>query len=316
MKLRNAALALTAASLISGCATAPDRKPGDPFEPVNRVIFNFNDGVDRYIATPVAKGYQKVTPQPLRTAVSNFFSNLGDLTNAANALLQLKVTDATEDIMRFAFNSVFGIGGLLDWATPAGLPKHNQDFGLTLGHWGIPSGPYLVLPLFGPSTVRDGLGRVVDVKFNPLNYIEPATRNPLYVLQFVSTRSDLLGATTLLEQAALDKYSFVRDAYLQQRQARLRGTSTAPPPLPEYDDHGDTGEAPNGASGAGGATKGAPGGALPNYTDPGESAPAPTGASGGATNAPSGDLPNYTDPGDTGAGATPAVPAAPASAPQ
>jgi phospholipid-binding lipoprotein MlaA len=339
MKLRNTALALTAAGLISGCATAPDRKPGDPFEPVNRVIFTFNDGVDRYIAVPVAKGYQKVTPQPLRTAVSNFFSNLGDLTNAANALLQLKITDATEDIMRFAFNSVFGIGGLLDWATPAGLPKHHQDFGLTLGHWGIPSGPYLVLPLFGPSTVRDSMGLVVDVKFNPLNYVEPATRNPLYVLQFVSTRSDLLGASSLLEQAALDKYSFVRDAYTQQRLARLRGTTRGNPPLPNYDedhgntgpaapaagapagglpnysDPGDAGETPNGASGAGGAARGAPGG-LPNYNDPGESAPAPNGASGGATNAPGGDLPNYADPGDSGAGATPAVPAAPASAPQ
>ncbi|WP_368622760.1 VacJ family lipoprotein [Paraburkholderia sp. BR13444] len=339
MKLRNTALALTAAGLISGCATAPDRKPGDPFEPVNRAIFTFNDGVDRYIAVPVAKGYQKVTPQPLRTAVSNFFSNLGDLTNAANALLQLKITDATEDIMRFAFNSVFGIGGLLDWATPAGLPKHHQDFGLTLGHWGIPSGPYLVLPLFGPSTVRDSMGLVVDVKFNPLNYVEPATRNPLYVLQFVSTRSDLLGATSLLEQAALDKYSFVRDAYVQQRLARLRGTSNNPPPLPEYDDHGDTGpaaapaagapaggvpnysdpgdvgETPNGASGAGSAAKGAPG-ALPNYNDPGESAPAPNGASGGATKAPGGDLPNYAAPGDSGAGAMPAAPAVPASSPQ
>ncbi|SMG58491.1 MlaA family lipoprotein [Paraburkholderia susongensis] len=326
MKLHNTALALTAAGLISGCATAPDRKPGDPFEPVNRVIFNFNDGVDRYIAAPVAKGYQKVTPQPLRTAVSNFFSNLGDLTNAANALLQLKITDATEDIVRFAFNSVFGIGGLLDWATPAGLPKHHQDFGLTLGHWGIPSGPYLVLPLFGPSTVRDSMGLVVDVKFNPLNYVEPATRNPLYVLQFVSTRSDMLGATDLLQQAALDKYSFVRDAYTQQRLARLRGTGENAAPLPNYEDHGDSGtgapnytdpgaaaQAPNGASGAG-AAKGAPSD-LPNYTDPGETTPSPDGASGSsgagaATGAPAG-LPNYTDPGDTanGSGAAGAAPA-------
>jgi phospholipid-binding lipoprotein MlaA len=338
MKLRNATLALTAVGLISGCATAPDRKPGDPFEPVNRAIFSFNDGVDRYIAVPVAKGYQKVTPQPLRTAVSNFFSNLGDLTNAANALLQLKITDATEDIMRFAFNSVFGIGGLLDWATPAGLPKHHQDFGLTLGHWGIPSGPYLVLPLFGPSTVRDSMGLVVDVKFNPLNYMEPATRNPLYVLQFVSTRSDLLGATDLLQQAALDKYSFVRDAYTQQRRARLRGTNENNAPLPDYEDQGNTGAsapaagapaaglpnysdpgdagaAPNGASGAGGAGNAAPND-LPNYTDPGETTPAPNGASGAAKSAPDG-LPDYTDPGDTssGGGAAPATaPAAPAGA--
>jgi phospholipid-binding lipoprotein MlaA len=306
MMLRNTALALAATGLISGCATGPDRKPGDPFEPMNRVVFNFNDGVDRYVAVPVAKGYQKVTPQPLRTAVSNFFSNLGDLTNAANALLQLKFTDATEDIMRFAFNSVFGIGGLLDWATPAGLPKHHQDFGLTLGHWGIPSGPYLVLPLFGPSTVRDSMGLIVDVKFNPLNYMEPALRNPLYVLQFVSVRSDLLGASDLLQQAALDKYSFVRDAYTQQRRARLRGTSDNAAPLPNYDDQGD--------SGAAAPAAGAPVG-LPNYADPGDAAEAPNAASGAATGAPAG-VPNYTDPGDTPAsGAAGAEPSASATAP-
>jgi phospholipid-binding lipoprotein MlaA len=301
MKLRTTVLALAATGLISGCATGPDRKPGDPFEPANRVIFKFNDGLDRFVAVPVAKGYQKVTPQPLRTAVSNFFSNLGDLTNAANNLLQLKITDATEDIVRFAFNSTFGLGGLLDWATPAGLPKHHQDFGLTLGHWGIPSGPYLVLPLFGPSTVRDSMGLVVDVKFNPLNYIEPAERNPLYVLQFVSVRSDLLGASNLLEQAALDKYSFVRDAYTQQRKARLRGTSDNAAPLPNYDDQGgDSGAAApaNGASGASGAATG-----VPNYTDPGD-AEAPNAASGSATGAPAG-VPNYTDPGET-----PSAPAA------
>ena len=312
MKLRNTALALVATGLISGCATGPDRKPGDPFEPMNRAVFNFNDGVDRYVAVPVAKGYQKVTPQPLRTAVSNFFSNLGDLGNAANALLQLKFTDATEDIMRFAFNSVFGLGGLLDWATPAGLPKHHQDFGLTLGHWGIPSGPYLVLPLFGPSTVRDSMGLIVDVKFNPLNYMEPAVRNPLYILQFVSVRSDLLGATNLLQQAALDKYSFVRDAYTQQRRARLRGTNENASPLPNYDDESDSGAAAPAAPAAGAPAAGS----LPDYADPGDAAQAPNAASGAATGAPAG-VPDYTDPGDTpasgAAGAMP--PAPPATAP-
>ncbi|REG49579.1 phospholipid-binding lipoprotein MlaA [Paraburkholderia sp. BL6669N2] len=253
MQLRTTVLALVAGGLISGCATGPTRKPGDPFEPVNRAIFTFNDRVDIYIAAPVAKGYQKVAPQPLRTAVSNFFSNLGDLGNAANNLLQLKITDATEDIVRFALNSTFGLGGLIDWATPAGLPKHQQDFGLTLGHWGIPSGPYLVLPLFGPSSVRDSVDLIVDVRVNPLNYIEPAVRNPLYVLHFVSVRSDLLGATDLLQQAALDKYSFVRDAYMQQRRAHLLSTSDKAAPLPNYDDLGDSGssttpvnDAPNG----------------------------------------------------------------------
>ncbi|MFM0741222.1 VacJ family lipoprotein [Paraburkholderia xenovorans] len=307
MKLRTTVLAFAATGLITGCATGPDSKPGDPFEPVNRVVFNFNDGLDRYVAVPVAKGYQKVTPQPLRTAVGNFFSNLGDLTNAANALLQLKITDATEDLVRFAFNSTFGLGGLLDWATPAGLPKHHQDFGLTLGHWGVPSGPYLVLPLFGPSTVRDSMGLIVDVKFNPLNYIEPAERNPLYVLQFVSVRSDLLGATDLLQQAALDKYSFVRDAYTQQRRARLRGTGDNAAPLPNYDDE-DSGA----ATPAKGAAAGAPA-SLPNYADPGDTAEAPTAASGSATGAPAG-VPNYTDPGDT-AGAPNAASGSTTSAP-
>jgi phospholipid-binding lipoprotein MlaA len=308
MKLRTTVLALAATGLITGCATGPDRKPGDPFEPMNRAVFNFNDGLDRYVAVPVAKGYQKVTPQPLRTAVSNFFSNLGDLTNAANALLQLKITDATEDLVRFAFNSTFGLGGLLDWATPAGLPKHHQDFGLTLGHWGIPSGPYLVLPLFGPSTVRDSMGLVVDVKFNPLNYMEPAVRNPLYVLQFVSVRSDLLGATDLLQQAALDKYSFVRDAYTQQRRARLRGTGDNAAPLPEYEDQDDSGAATTPAKGA---AAGAPA-TLPNYADPGDTADTPDAASGAATGAPAG-VPNYTDPGESPAPARGAAGSMPAS---
>ena len=160
-KIRTPALALACASLLAGCATGPNRKPGDPLEPMNRAIFKFNDSVDQAIAVPVAKGYQKVTPKPMRTAISNFFSNLGDLGNVANNLLQLKITDATEDLMRFAFNTTFGIGGLIDWATPAGLPKHDQDFGLTLGHYGVPAGPYLVLPLLGPSSVRDSTPSLV-----------------------------------------------------------------------------------------------------------------------------------------------------------
>ncbi|TKC88378.1 VacJ family lipoprotein [Trinickia terrae] len=254
-KMRNTALALAAASALAGCATGPDRTPGDPLEPMNRVIFKVNDAVDRTIAVPVAKGYQKVTPQPIRTAVSNFFSNLGDVGNFANNLLQLKITDATEDLMRLTFNTVFGLGGLIDWATPAGLPKHHQDFGLTLGRWGVPSGPYLVLPLFGPSSFRDGVGRAADVYVNPLNFtsLDPEERVPLYVLQFVSARADLLGATNLLEAAALDKYSFVRDAYVQQRKALLNQNSSKPPALPNYGDEGEA-EAPNAASAAGAAT--------------------------------------------------------------
>jgi phospholipid-binding lipoprotein MlaA len=303
MKMQTTALALVVASALTGCATGPDRKPGDPLEPMNRAVFKFNDTIDTAIAQPIAKGYQKVTPQPLRTAISNFFSNLGDLANAANNLLQLNITDATEDIMRFAFNSTFGIGGLLDFATPMGLPKHNQDFGLTLGHWGVPSGPYLVLPLFGPSSFRDGVGLVVDVRFNPLNYIEPAWRNPLYGLQFISKRSDLLGATDLLSQAALDKYSFVRDAYTQQRRSLLRGAGAPPAALPDY---GEPDEPGAGAAPASGASGTAPAG-LPDYSDPGDSAAGAAPASGAPRAAPAG-APNATEPGDAAAGTAPGTP--------
>jgi phospholipid-binding lipoprotein MlaA len=303
MKMRTAALALAAASLATGCATGPDRKPGDPLEPMNRAIFNFNDALDRTVAVPIAKGYQKVTPQPLRQAISNFFSNLGDLDNFANSLLQLHIKDATESLMRFAMNSTFGLGGLIDFATPAGLPKHKEDFGLTLGRWGVPSGPYLVLPLFGPSSFRDGVGYLVDFRANPISYMGPEYKYPLYFVQFMSVRSDLLGATTLLEQAALDKYSFVRDAYTQQRKSLLRGANAPASALPDYGDDDDSGaQAPSGASDTAPTT--VPGAAplgLPNSADPGQAAPA-DGASGagGAKRAPTNDdsAPKYEDPGE------------------
>jgi len=295
-----AALTMVAASLAllvtSGCATDAHRTPGDPFEPANRAIYKFNDVLDRTIAKPVAKGYQKVTPQPLRQAVTNFFSNLGDISNFANNLLQLKVTAATEDLMRVAMNTTLGIGGLIDFATPAGLPKNPQDFGLTLAHYGVPAGPYLVLPLFGPSDVRDAIGMGVDVKFNALNYFEPAARNPLWVLQFVSARANMLGATDLLQQAALDPYSFVRDAYRQQRASRLRGSSGAPA-LPNY---GEPGQTTKGAGAAGGAGAGAGTGSsngVPNYEDPGDAGGAAAQPAAGGNNS---GLPDYQDPGAAG----------------
>ncbi|TDV05092.1 MlaA family lipoprotein [Paraburkholderia caballeronis] len=317
MKNHKAAMATAAACLTlltAGCATGPDRKPGDPLEPMNRVIFKVNDTVDRTIAQPVAKGYQKVTPEPLRQAITNFFSNLGDVSNFANSVLQLKATEAAESLMRIVMNTTFGLGGLLDFATEAGLPKHHEDFGLTLGRYGIPAGPYLVLPLFGPSSVRDGIGMGVDVKFNVLNYIDPPVRNPLYVTQFVSARADMLGATDLLQQAALDKYSFVRDAYRQQREALLRGGSGASTPLPDYGDPGDGGDsgtdgAANGTSGANGAN--AAGGAA--GAEAGAGAAAAAGAAGAVPAA--GSAAPASEPAATPAGASePAAPGA-ASAP-
>ncbi|WP_342611640.1 VacJ family lipoprotein [Burkholderia ambifaria] len=302
-KVRIIAATVAASAVLSGCATGPNRNPNDPLEPMNRAMYKFNDTVDTNIAVPIAKGYQKITPTPMRTAISNFFSNLGDLGNMANNLLQLRITDATQDLMRVAMNSVFGVAGLIDIATPAGLPKHHQDFGLTMARWGMPSGPYLVLPVFGPSTIRDGVGRAVDVRFNLLNYIEPAARNPMYIAQFISARSDLLGATDLLKQAALDPYSFVRDAYLQQRKSlTYRGQSASATP-PNYAEPGEAGAVPA-------AAPAMPG--LPNYEDPGEAG----GASGAAPNsAPAAPgLPQYDDPGADGAMPASAPAAAPAAA--
>jgi phospholipid-binding lipoprotein MlaA len=234
---RCAASLLLLSALLGGCATGPDASPNDPLEPFNRTVFSANDKIDKYVAIPLAKGYRKVTPSPVRTAVTNFFGNLGDVGNTVNNLLQGKGEDAVNSLMRIAVNTVFGIGGLIDIATPAGLRKHPQDVGLTLGTWGIPSGPYLVLPLFGPSSFRDGAGLAADFQLDPVTYTKPAVRNSLYGLNFVNTRTNLLGTTELIEQAALDKYSFVRDGYLQRRQ-NLIESRTGPRNLPEYEDAG------------------------------------------------------------------------------
>jgi len=307
--LRTLAATVLAAALLSGCASPDQRTAGDPLEPMNRAIFKVNDTIDRTVAVPIAKGYQKVTPHPLRTAISNFFSNLGDLNNFANELLQLKITDATQDLIRFAMNTTFGIGGLIDFATPARLPKHHQDFGLTLGHWGIPSGPYLVLPIFGPSSFRDGVGLAVDTRFSPLIYAPTDSRRPLYALQFVSARSDMLGATNILEQAALDKYSFVRDAYTQQRRAALGADSSKPPALPNYgdEDESSTGAAaPEAASAAGAEGASAPSAAS-------AAAPAVPAAPAAPASNPSAAVPASAVPASA-ASAAPSPASAPAAA--
>lgn len=216
---RASAIALLA--LLSGCATGPNRNPADPLEPLNRATYRFNDVLDRNIAQPVARVYNRAVPRPVRSGVENFFSNLGDVMVMANDFAQLRLIDGMNDLMRVAVNSSFGLLGVLDIATPAGIPKRDQDFGLTLGHYGVPSGPYLVLPLFGPSSFRDATGFGVDQFATPQNYARPAVRNSLWGVQFVSTRARYLNATKLLEQAALDKYLFVRDAYLGRRRAML-----------------------------------------------------------------------------------------------
>ncbi|MCS6764191.1 MAG: VacJ family lipoprotein [Candidatus Protistobacter heckmanni] len=208
---------------LSGCAatgpggTAPN--PKDPLEPMNRTVFSFNETFDEYLAKPVAKGYRAVVPDPIRESVTNFFNNIGELFNIANNALQGKGVATLESTLRFVFNTVFGIGGLLDFSTAVGIPKHPEDFSQTLGVWGLKSGPYVVLPLLGPSSARDMVGTGVQIYGNPLTYVDPvSTRNTLVGTAFVDTRANLLDAGNLIDQAALDKYSFVRDAYLQRRQ--------------------------------------------------------------------------------------------------
>ncbi|WP_341314137.1 VacJ family lipoprotein [Paraburkholderia sp. IMGN_8] len=252
-----ATLAVAAATL-AGCTTVQTPTKGDPLEGLNRTIFTVNDKLDQYALKPVAKGYVWATPQPVRDSVTNFFSNIGDVYIAANNLLQLKITDGVEDIMRIVINTVFGVGGLFDVATLAKLPKHDNDLGLTLGHYGVPAGPYLVLPLFGPSTVRDAVGSIGNYYVNPLSYIDPPGLSwALYGLNVINTRANLLSAGEVLEGAALDKYSFVRNAYLQRRQYLLSDgkQSAALPnygdeaPLPKYEDVGG-GAAAAGTQGA------------------------------------------------------------------
>lgn len=209
-------------ALLAGCATGPDANPRDPLEPFNRGVYRFNDAVDTAVVKPVATAYVEVTPQPVRTGVNNFFSNLGDLWSTFNALFQLRPKEAGENLMRFSVNTVFGLGGVLDIASEAGIPRTKIDFGQTMGRWGVPSGPYVVLPFLGPSSVRDTGGLVVDLAADPLNQLDnKANRNALWALEVVDIRAGLLGATNVLEEAALDKYSFTRDLYLNRRQSQI-----------------------------------------------------------------------------------------------
>jgi len=208
-------LALLAAS---GCATSPDADPRDPLEPMNRAVYKFNDTFDEAIAKPVATVYRDLLHVEIRNRVSNFFSNIQDIFIGVNNLLQGKLQDGVEDWARFAFNSTIGLAGIHDVASDMGIEKHNEDFGQTFGRWGAGPGPYLILPFLGSSTLRDAGGTAVDWYVAPLQHARPiALRNSLYGLYLVNTRAELIEAGNILEQAALDRYVFQRDAYLQRR---------------------------------------------------------------------------------------------------
>lgn len=213
---------LLGAVFLGGCATGPDANPRDPLEPFNRGVSEFNDAVDNAVLKPVATAYRDVTPDLVRAGVDNFFGNLRDVWSVVNATLQLKPRAATENALRVGVNTVFGFGGIFDIASEMGIPRTTLDFGQTLGRWGVPSGPYLVLPIFGPSSFRDAAGTSVDGNGDLVMRMDAIpTRNTLYTLRAVEKRADLLRATSMLEGAALDKYSFTRDFYLQHRQSQI-----------------------------------------------------------------------------------------------
>jgi phospholipid-binding lipoprotein MlaA len=209
--------------LLSGCATGPNANPQDPLEPFNRGVYRFNEGLDNAVLKPVATAYQDTIPSPVRTGVHNFFGNLRDLWSAVNAALQLRPQIAVENFMRFNVNTFLGFGGVLDIASEMQIPKTTLDFGHTLGRWGVPAGPYVVLPLFGPSSVRDAAGLVVDHQGDLVaqGVDHTRTQNTLQATRVVDTRANLLRATNMLDDIALDKYSFVRDSYLQRRQSQI-----------------------------------------------------------------------------------------------
>ena len=200
----------------------------DPWEDVNRSVFDFNEWLDTYALKPVAKGYDTITPSPIQQLVSNFFSNLGEIRNAANSLLQLKAGDTLASIGRFGLNSTIGMLGMIDVASPLGLERRYQDFGLTLAHWNVPSGPFVVVPLLGPRTVRSGVGILPDSLVSPKQMVEPqGDRLFVHGIDIVNTRASLLSSEELIVG---DRYSFIRDAYLQRRNYIITGE------LPEDDD--------------------------------------------------------------------------------
>lgn len=222
--LRLAAL-VAAVALLAGCATALTPDERDPLEPLNRTIFEINEALDRTVIKPAAQAYVAVVPRPARTGVSNFFGNLSDVWNAVNNLLQGKVGQAFSDVGRITLNTTVGLLGVVDVASRVGLERSDEDLGQTFGWWGIGTGPYLVLPLFGPSSFRDGTGTLTQLALDPITRglrDEQAVRNSLLALRFVNSRAELLPAERLLDEvAAFDRYAFLRDAFFQRRHNQI-----------------------------------------------------------------------------------------------
>ena len=221
MRFKYLALSTALGFGLVGCASSGD--PRDPLESLNRGTHSFNESVDKVVLKPLATGYDAVMPGFAKTGVRNFFSNLNDVTVLANDVLQFKLEQASSDFMRLAVNSTFGFLGLLDVASEMGLRKHDEDFGQTLGRWGVGSGPYLVMPFTGPSSLRDATGYFVDKAHTDLVWEldDVPTRNPVLALRVVSVRADLLEAKQVVDGAALDGYEFMRDFYLERRNSQV-----------------------------------------------------------------------------------------------
>ena len=242
-RLAGILLLTVALSLTSGCASrkSAEQPPNpDPFEPVNRQIYKFNDVADRFVLRPVGKGYNFITPRPVQTGVSNFFDNVTYPITIVNDFLQGKVGQGFSDSGRFIVNTTLGILGLFDVATEIGLERHEEDFGQTFAKWGIPAGPYIIVPLFGPRTIRSGIGNLADIQVNPLlRYNNTSVRDKLLLLWVIETRAALIGPDELVLEA-FDPYLFVRDAYLQNREYLISdGKSGATDP--DFDDDFDDG---------------------------------------------------------------------------
>ncbi len=219
-KIYKLLVSILIAFIFTGCASSNNNK--DPLQSLNRGVYKFNDVTDKYIIKPVSTTYKKVTPSPIRKGINNFFNNLRVIPSIVNNVLQLKFERAFVDTGRFVINLTFGIAGLIDLASIDGIPDHKEDFGQTLGHWGVGNGPYLVVPFIGPYTVRSLTGLTFDLATSdPITYVhnigEIRLHNQIRAGQIIDKRTDLLGAKEIVDEASLDPYAFGRDAYLQNR---------------------------------------------------------------------------------------------------
>lgn len=235
--LRVVAALLVAAALLCGCAGTPARTDSgatpDPIEPANRLFFGFNETLDQMLIKPIAKGYVEITPNRVRTAVTNFFGNLTYLNTIVNSFLQGKFGQSFSDMGRFIVNSTFGVGGLFDVATGMGLKQHEEDFGQTLAIWGAGQGAYVYLPIRGPNTVRDLPDQVTSYFLNPLTYVSGTVLFPIVALSIINKRANLLDETNIRDEAAVDKYTFTREAYIQRREYLIYDGN---PPSSGYED--------------------------------------------------------------------------------